>query len=336
MVPLLAAIVLSYAGAFLLRFEFALPGPVVRLFGVGLLLFVAVKVPTFWAGSLHIGDWNTASLFDVHRIALTNLIASGLASLITAVVVGPEFPRSVYVLDAILCFLSTAGMVFSVRLYREVVLPQTRNNDERKRILIYGAGVAGCMLGREILSNSRLKTTIVGFLDDDPTKQNISLLGANVIGTGADARRAVARLERDRTAVSEIIIAMPSASGRQMEAAIAHCRIAGVPFKTLPSVAELLDGKMTRQIRDVSPNDLLGRQPVHIDEFRITAAIAGECVLVTGGCGTIGSELCRQLAQFAPRKLVIFDQAESEMFMLALDLRGRHPALNLITEIGDI
>jgi FlaA1/EpsC-like NDP-sugar epimerase len=121
-----------------------------------------------------------------------------------------------------------------------------------------------------------------------------------------------------------------------MRAAIAHCRSAGVPFKTLPGLSELLDGMISPQIREVSADDLLGREPVHIDETKIGQAIGGESVLVTGGCGSIGSELCRQLARFAPRKLVIFDQAESEMFMLAMDLRKRHPNLNLATEIGDI
>jgi len=232
--------------------------------------------------------------------------------------------------------VTTAGVVFSVRVYREVFLPEIRQDQERKSILIYGAGAAGFMLGREILSNSRLKTNIVGFLDDDETKQNSSLLGAQILGTGCDAARLVARFGRARKPISEIIIAMPSASGRQMQTVIAHCRTAGVPFKTLPSLAELLEGKMSRQIREVSANDLLGREPVHIDQSKIAAAIAGESVLVTGGCGSIGSELCRQLALFGPRKLVIFDQAESEMFMLALDLRQRHPDLNLITEIGDI
>src|SRR5579862_2025662 len=182
MIPLLAAIILSYAGAFLLRFEFVLPSSVEGIFRIGLCVFVIVKVPVFWAGRLHVGDWKTASLFDVHRIALANITASGLACLLTAVIAGPAFPRSVYIIDAILCFLTSASIVFSVRLYREVFLPEASHNDERKRILIYGAGVAGFMLGREILSNSRLKTSIVGFLDDDKTKQNSSLLGAQILG----------------------------------------------------------------------------------------------------------------------------------------------------------
>ena len=333
--PILCAIILSYVCALLLRFEFNLPQSQQSLFKIGLCIFVVVKSPVFWASRLHLGSWKTASLFDLHRIALANITASGLVALTAAVILGPTFPRSVFIFDAVLCFLFTAGVVFSVRLYWEVLL-LTPGETEMKRVVIYGAGVAGFMLGREIHSTPRLKTIIMGFLDDDDSKQQSSLLGAPILGAGHEAKRIVTRFARIRKPISEIIIAMPSASGRQMQAVIAHCREAGVPFRTLPSVAELLDGKMTRQIRDVSANDLLGREPVHIDESRIAAAIAGESVLVTGGCGSIGSELCRQLAQYGPAKLVIFDQAESEMFMLAMDLRKRHPELNLVTEIGDI
>ena len=332
---LLLAIVLSYTCALLLRFDFKLSGSEEWLLRIGLCIAFVVKGPIFWASRLHIGGWRTASLFDLHRIALANVTASGLTSLITAIIAGPSFPRAVYVIDAALCFLFTASVVFSVRMYREVFLLNPRGT-ETKRVLIYGAGVAGSMLGREIHSNPRMKTTIMGFLDDDETKHHSSLLGTEILGAGCDARRLVARFERARNPISEIVIAMPSTSGRQMRTVIAHCRAAGIPFRTLPSLAELLDGKMSRQIREVSANDLLGREPVHIDSGKIAAAIAGESVLVTGGCGSIGSELCRQLAQYGPRKLVIFDQAESEMFMLAMDLRKRHPQLNLIAEIGDI
>jgi FlaA1/EpsC-like NDP-sugar epimerase len=334
-VLLLATVIVSFACALLLRFEFAVPHSQYYIFQIALCVFVIVKMPVFWASRMHLGSWRTASLFDLHRIALANVTASGLTALITAVIVGAQFPRSVYIIDGGLCFLLTAGVIFSVRLYSEVFLIAPREA-ETKRILIYGAGSAGFMLGREIHSNSRLRTTIVGFLDDDVNKRNSSLLGVGILGTGFDAKRIVESLARARKPISEIIIAMPSASGKQMQAVTAHCRAAGTPFKTLPSVAELLDGKMTRQIREVSANDLLGREAVHIDGSKIAAAIAGQSVLVTGGCGSIGSELCRQLAQYGPSKLVIFDQAESEMFMLGIDLRKRHPQLNLVTEIGDI
>ena len=135
-----------------------------------------------------------------------------------------------------------------------------------KAVLIYGAGAAGSMLGKEIRSNAKLKTRIVGFLDDDECKQGSSLLGMPILGPGAEAARVVARLSHERTCVSEVIIAMPSATAREMRVAISHCRAAGVPFKTLPSLSELLSGNITPQIRAVSPNDLLGREPVLIDE----------------------------------------------------------------------
>lgn len=335
MIPLLAAILLSYTCAFLLRFEFSIPSSEQWLFLVGLSSFLVVKAPVFWASRLHRNSWRTASLFDLHQIALANITASGLSCLITAVIVGAALPRSLYVIDAILCFLFTAGVIFSVRMYGEVV-PLNSPSTQTKRVLIYGAGAAGCMLGRELHSNSRLQTAVVGFLDDDEKKQHSSLMGAEILGNGSAAKQIVARFARARKPISEIIIAMPSASGRQMQTVISHCRAAGVPFKTIPSVGELLDGKISRQIREVSANDLLGREPVYIEESRIATAIAGRAVIVTGGCGSIGSELCRQIAQYGPSKLVIFDQAESEMFMLALDLRKRHPQLNLVTEIGDI
>lgn len=335
MIPLLAAILLSYTCAFLLRFEFSIPSSEQWLFLVGLSSFLVVKAPVFWASRLHRNSWRTASLFDLHQIALANITASGLSCLITAVIVGAALPRSLYVIDSILCFLFTAGVIFSVRMYGEVV-PLNSPSTQTKRVLIYGAGAAGCMLGRELHSNSRLQTAVVGFLDDDEKKQHSSLMGAEILGNGSAAKQIVARFARARKPISEIIIAMPSASGRQMQTVISHCRAAGVPFKTIPSVGELLDGKISRQIREVSANDLLGREPVYIEESRIATAIAGRAVIVTGGCGSIGSELCRQIAQYGPSKLVIFDQAESEMFMLALDLRKRHPQLNLVTEIGDI
>ncbi len=332
MTALLGVIVLSGVCAGLLRFDFhprSLPWVWIAM-GIA----VVVKGPIFWASRLHAGDWRTASLFDLHRVALANIAASGLGALIIAVTIGPAFPRSLYILDAVLCFLFTATLVFSLRLYQDIfsVPPSV----ETRRVLIYGAGVAGYSLGREILSQPDGKTAILGFLDDDQSRHNTLLLGLEILGGGSAAEELVRRFAEIRRPVSEIIIAIPSATGREMQSVTAYCRAAGVPFRTLPSIAELLDGKMTRQIREVSPNDLLGREPVTIDGGRISAAIAGESVMVTGGAGSIGSELCRQLAQYGPRKLVIFDQAESEMYMLALDLRKRHPQLNLVTEVGDV
>jgi FlaA1/EpsC-like NDP-sugar epimerase len=222
------------------------------------------------------------------------------------------------------------------RLWLEVFRSSQRRPPGRA-VLIYGAGSAGRTLAEEIHSNPRLGLSVAGFLDDAPSRRRSSLSGSPVLGAGRDAPALVARFTRLGRPVAEIIIAMPSATGRQMRAAIACCRAAGVPYKTVPSLGELIDGRIeTRHLREVSVNDLLGREPVRIDQDGIAAALSSRPALVTGGCGSIGSELCRQLARFSPSRLVIFDQAESEMYMLALELRQRFPSLDIVTEIGDI
>ena len=306
------------------------------MFRLGVCVFLPLKVVAYRAFRLHAARWRWAGMLDLYRVLLANIAGSVMAFVITRAVAGTQFPRSIYVLDAALCLLATAGIVIAARMYFEVLDPAARVSSSSKAILIYGAGTAGSMLGKEIQSNPRLRTKILGFLDDDPRKQGGSLIGVPIVGAGRDAARIVADLSRARRSPCEIIIAMPSASSRQMRVAIAYCRAAGVPFRTLPGLSEMLHGRISAQVRDVSPADLLGREPVRIDETRIGQSVAGESVLVTGGCGSIGSELCRQLARFSPRKLVIFDQAESEMYMLATELRRRYPNLNLITEIGDI
>jgi FlaA1/EpsC-like NDP-sugar epimerase len=333
--PLILAAASSYAFAFLLRFEFHLPDVMEKSFRSGLLIFVIAKGLAFLIYRLHASRWRLVGLFDLYRIMLANITGSILACVATAAA-GLPIPMSISISDLLFCFLATAGIQVAVRAYWEVFLPNASENDGTRNVLIYGAGAAGLMLGKEIRSNLPLKTRIAGYLDDDASKRGASLLGLPILGSGSDAASIVAKLAAERKPVSEIIIAMPSATAREMRVAISHCRAAGIPFKTLPSLSELLSGNITPQIREVSPNDLLGREPVRIDESRIGATISGESVLITGGCGSIGSELSRQVARFGPRKLVIFDQAESEMFMLAMDLRKRYPNLDLVTEIGDI
>jgi FlaA1/EpsC-like NDP-sugar epimerase len=335
LLPLVFAAAFAYVSAFLLRFEFVIPVSVEKLFLGGLCIFIPVKGIVFWMFRLHMSSWRLVSVFDLSRVVVANIVASTAAFVVTALVAGRAFPHSIYAIDAALCLLATAGIQCSVRLYREVFFPDAPERDSRA-ILIYGAGAAGLMLAREFRSNVSLGTRVVGFLDDDESKRDSSLAGIPILGRGSDAAQLVARFAQQRRPVSEIIIAIPAATAPQMRVAVSNCGAAGIPFKTLPGMSALLDGRISPQIREVSANDLLGREPVHIDESSIERTVAGHSVLVTGGCGSIGSELCRQIARFSPQKLVIFDQAESEMFMLALDLRKKFPDLNLATEIGDI
>jgi FlaA1/EpsC-like NDP-sugar epimerase len=333
---ILAAIAAGYIGAFLLRYDFQIPDSVYPLFRFGLVTFLLAKLAVFWAFRVHTSSLRLVGLFDLCRVTVANGAASLLAIGVFASLTWTGLPVSVYVIDSVLCMLAITGLHLSVRITREVLRPNGGLPDRTKTILIYGAGEAGLQLAKELRAHPRWGTVVVGFLDDDALKRSGTLIGLPILGTGRDAASIVAKYERRRTSISEIVIAMPSATSREMRTAIANCRASGIPFKTLPSVGELLDGKIVRQIREVAPEDLLGRAPVHTEEDRIGDNIAGKVVLVTGGCGSIGSEICRQAARFDPKTLVIFDQAESEMFMLAMSLRGWLPHLNLVTEIGDI
>jgi FlaA1/EpsC-like NDP-sugar epimerase len=193
------------------------------------------------------------------------------------------------------------------------------------------------MLAREIVSNPRLKMQVVGFIDDEPAKRNEMMMGVPVLGTGQELSEIIRRLSRKNIAVEQILISMPSASGRAMRRIVADCRETGVPCKTLPGMSSLIDGRgLTSQVRDIALEDLLGREPVELDREGVRAMIENVPVLVTGAAGSIGSELCRQVASFGPKHLILLDQAESALFAIDMELRRSYPHLHIAAEIGDI
>ncbi len=334
----LTMIALSILLAYLLRFDFSIPRDEIVLFYRGLWLALSVKMLVFYLTGLHRRWWwRFVDMIDLYRVLVANVFASLGFVAAALVVIGPAFPRSIYCLDFLLCFLLTAGARFAARVYHEGVIGGRSNNGD-KGIMIYGAGVAGTILVREIRANKRLGYKVIGFLDDDPHKRGATLMGVPVLGTGRDAARIVERHQRTDSRVEELVIAMPSAAAHQaqIQEVLANCRAAGVPCKTVPTLGELLGGKVRiAQIRDLSL-DLLGREPVQLDEGRIRSDITGRTVLVTGAAGSIGSEICLQVATFEPRRLIAFDQAESALFTIDLELRRKFPSLDVVAEIGDI
>jgi len=325
----------SLSAAFLLRFDLTLPADQVSLLLKGLLALLVVKTAVFHYAGLNRGWWRYIGIADILRLGYVNVVSSAAFTVLAAAFIGPSFPRSVYVIDLLLCFVATAAYRCSVRLYCETTAPKSSSG--RRNVLLYGAGLAGATLIREVRTNPSLGYKIIGLLDDDPQKVGFTLLGISVLGGGRDAARIVERYRRSQTRIDEIIITMPSATGPQMQEALANCRAAGVACKTIPGFSELLNGKvLSAQIRDVSVADLLGREPVQIEEDRIRDHIRNRSVLVTGGAGSIGSELCRQIAAFQPRKLIALDQAESDLFRIDLELRAKFPAIPIVPEIADI
>jgi FlaA1/EpsC-like NDP-sugar epimerase len=332
----LAAVGLSVTAAFLLRFDFSIPSGLAPILRQAFLIAILVKLPIFdWVG-FYRGLRRFASIPDLYIVFLGNVAGSAMFASVSIFVVGPAMPRSILLIDALLCFVTTALVRFSVRIRNEAFFRE-RSQEGRRGIIIYGAGAAGAELVHEIHSNRCTRYEAKGFLDDDPLKQDALIMGVPVLGSGRQASSVVRRLNRRKPAVEEIIIAMPSATGRQMREALANCRAARIPCKTVPGVEELLSGKvLTAQVRNLSVHDLLGRQPVKLDEAPVRASVAGRSVLITGAAGSIGSELCRQVARFGPACLVAFDQAESDLFRIESELREKYPELELVTALGDI
>src|SRR5258708_4723921 len=331
----LAAVGLSVAAAFLLRFDVGIPAGVMPILKQALLIAIVVKLPIFdWVG-FYRGLPRFVSIPDLYLVFLGNVAGSVLFAAVSMVWVGPVMPRSVLIIDAVLCFVATALLRFSVRIYNDAF--REHSGQERTGILIYGAGSAGAELVREIHSNRFTRYEAKGFLDDDPLKQHARIMGIPVLGSGRQAVSVVRQMNRRKASVGEIIIAMPSATGPQMREAVANCRAARIPCKTVPGIDELLSGRVLyAQVRNPSVQDLLGRQQVRLDEAHVQASIAGRSVLVTGAAGSIGSELCRQVARFNPACLVAFDQAESDLFRIENELRERYPELDLVVALGNI
>jgi FlaA1/EpsC-like NDP-sugar epimerase len=281
-------------------------------------------------------SWRFAGMSDLFRLLIANVVASLAFVISSRLLTGAFYPASLYCLDFVFCLTLMVGAQFSVRLYIEGVANGSSKNGG-KAIFIYGAGEAGAMLVREMHANPRLNYRLIGFLDDDHQKHDTTIMGVPVLGSGSDATWLVQRSQNRGHKIEEIIIAIPSATGKEMRQVLANCRLAGVACRTMPGMGELLEEKiLIPQIRNISVNDLLSREPVQLNEARIRSEIAGQSVLVTGAAGSIGSELCRQLAALSPRRLIAFDQAESELFKTDLELRGRFSFLDLAIEVGDI
>jgi FlaA1/EpsC-like NDP-sugar epimerase len=329
-------VAVSFWTACLLRFEFSIPARERLFLFHGFLIVLAIKGPVFCLLRLQLDRWPRYAAFaDLVSLIRVNAAGSMLASLAIYSLAGGDFPRSVCCLDLLVCILLSGGVRFAARLFHELRVQHPAGTE--RGLLVYGAGVAGLELAREIRSNPKLGYRVIGFLDDDHRKHGAQLLGLPVLGSGDEAARIVAAHTARGFPVEEIVVSMPSATGRQIRSAVHKGRSAGVPCRIVPGLGELISGKLHFENgHEISVTDLLGREPVHLDPANVRRAVSGRAVLVTGAAGSIGSELCNQLAQLAPSELIALDQAESGLFSLEAELRDRYPGLSLSPEIGDI
>ena len=318
--------------AFELRFDGALPAQILRPMFLATFIWAGFQLAAFIGFRVSSDHWRHTSIYDAARVLLASLAGSIAGGLVIVVLLGPSgIPRSVYFLDWLMAGLLTLGGRFAVRV---MITARMLNRDETEltRTLIYGAGSAGLALIAELRQNESLKCDVIGLIDDDPSKANLILQGKRVLGSG----RSLGALVRKHK-IKKVLIAIPSATGHQMVRILEHVLEAQVKYQMVPGLGDLIhDTELGKQVRDVAVEDLLGRKPVRLDQQAIRERIQGRVVMVTGAAGSIGSEICRQIAPFRPLALVGFDEAETPLFQIDRELRKAHPYLAFHPEIGNI
>jgi FlaA1/EpsC-like NDP-sugar epimerase len=328
----LAAFVLSALLAFELRFDGALPAQYFRPMWMALCIWAVAKSACFFVGAVNRESWRHTSVHDAERIFLAVLAGSILGGLVIFHVVGQwGIPRSVYIRDWLISCLLTMGGRLAVRVVA-TASSRSRVEGDRKRTLIYGAGDAGMALLRELRQNHTLMCDVIGFIDDDPGKAQLVLEGKRVMGTGKALKALV-----QKHIIQRVLIAIPSATGPQMVRILKYATDAKVDYKMVPGLGELVQGaELGKQVREVAVEDLLGRTPVHLDLDLIRERIQGQVVMVTGAAGSIGSEICRQIAPFHPLAIVGFDEAETPFFHIDREMSKSFPQITYYPEIGSI
>mgnify|MGYP005853304065 CR=1 FL=1 len=286
-----------------------------------LVAFVAAGVPR--------GMWRFTGFGDLRRIALA-CVAAGLVAAVVVRAFGlVQIPRAVLALHPFVVLVGVALVRLAYRMLYEHARAQIAGAGGERRAIVIGAGEAARLL---LAGIHRQGWTVFGLLDDDPAKQGARIAGVPVRGTVADLARAEVR-----AGATHLIFAIPTARGARRREIFALAASTGLPLLTVPSAAELREGGSSiDRLRDVRPEDLLGREPVQLDEAGIRETLAGKTVLVTGAGGSIGSELTRQIARFAPARLVLFELAEYNLYAIEQELSQRFPALALVPLIGDV
>lgn len=330
----IAMVLTAFSMALTLRFDGTLPIELVPFLPALLIPLVAIKLTSFSLLHLFNGWWRYVSLSDLITVIKANVVGSAGYALYVAY--GPlpaTIPWSILVLDGLLCFLLMSGMRVSVRLYREFACTYGKNcNEEMKRLVVVGSGAVAQTIVREIRQSPKLNWDVVGLVDQDKHRLRHWFQGVQVLsdieGLGELLRRA---------SIDQVILANPALDLKQLRRIVATCSKYGVTSKILPDVSEILNDNVSIQhVRDVKLEDLLGRPSVHLDVSNIQQYLGGKRILVTGAAGSIGQEICRQVARFGASSVVLFDQAETPLFDVERELNESFPAVEFIPSLSDV
>ena len=284
---------------------------------------------SYFVFGLYRGIWRFASLYDFIRIGKSVYVGALIATLVIFAITGMQHvPRSVIPLYMILLFVFLGGNRALYRSFKD----QRMRVSGGKRVLIIGAGESAQMLARDMLQHAQGEYLPVGMIDDDPDKLNREIHGIKVLGRFQDIPDVT-----EQQSVDLIVIAIPSLSSARMQSLVSICESAGTEFKTVPRLEDLISGQVTvSSIQEVSIEDLLGREKIELDRALMQVGLSGKVIMVTGGGGSIGTELCRQVAGFAPDALIVFERSEFSLYRIQTELERRYPQLNLVSVLGDV
>lgn len=295
------------------------------------IIATIIKVATYLTVKLYSSVWKYAGIYEV----VTTVAASFMSNTIVLAYIfltRLPVPRRIFIITFFIDIVFIGGSRLSYRVFRRIIRGEAIRFKDYKRIMIIGGGDAGAIIVRELLIHSALNSKPVVIMDDDPLKQRRKINGVPILGTTRDIETVAEKMKID-----EIIIAIPSASKKLIGEIFDHCSKTSCKIKILPSLSQLIDETVTIQkVRDVAIEDLLGREPVKLDQEKIASVISGQTVLVTGGGGSIGSELCRQIAALAPKQLIILDIYENNAYEIQQELLSTHPSMNLEVVIANV
>ena len=331
----LITIPLAWFGAYWLRSNLSGISPHLIQAAVRLLpLVIIVQAVSFWVYGLYRGEWRFASIPDMMRICKA-VIVGAIALLIILYFSSTHFfhiasmpPRSIIPIYIILLLFFLGGARLFFRWLKDFQLPQKF----QERVLIVGAGFAGESLVRELRRDVQRRYYPFAFVDDNGRKQGVEILGVRVIGRIKD----IPNLTK-KYGIQQVLIAIPSADAKTMRNIVEFCNKAKVNYKTLPGLSALISGEVSiNDLRAVSLEDLLGREPINLHELNLYQGFENKVILISGGGGSIGSELCRQIAAFKPRELIVFDHSEYNLYQIELFLKQIFPNLKAAFYLQDI
>lgn len=329
-------ILVCYFFALWIRFDFvfsAIPREFIEGYVRAMPYWCVVTVVVFYIFRLYHSIWHFVGIAELYKMikAYIVLVPCYVAiALLTKI----HMPRSWYPIGVILAFMCHIGMRFSYRFLRTVLntLRMQSSAAETERIMIIGAGSAGQMLVKELINSQQIHSKVCCAIDDNPVKTGKYLEGIPIVGNRYDIPRMVKKYN-----INSIIYAIPATTGQNRKDILNICKETGCKMKTVPGVYQLVNGEVSvSNLRDVEITDLLGRPPVKVNNDEIFAAIKGKVILVTGGGGSIGSELCRQIAKAKPKQLIIFDIYENNAYAIQQELKRTLPNLNLVVLIGSV